>query len=440
MSRSSDSFEDVLPFVRSSFPALNGNAVYLDNAAGAQVPLVAVERMTEALTTMQVNKGGAYEQSRRVTGAKERVRADVATFVNAAGPDDVAFGPNATTLIELLAQSFGRALRSGDEVVVTELDHHANRDPWRRLAERGVVVREWPATERGTLELEDLEGLLSSRTRVLAMTAASNALGTFTDVPAAVRLAHAAGGRVMVDAVHFAPHRLPDMRAWGVDALVFSPYKVCGPHLGVLALAADLRSELPAPRLSFFEPGGPLEWEPGTQNHEAIHAFGGTLEYLREVGRRVAQLDGGGQARGGQAGGGEGGGGQAAPGEAAHRELLDAAFTAFERHEARLAERLLEGLADAGATTYGLPSAAGRTATVSFNLPGVSPQDVAAGLAGRGIAVASGHYYAYDLMMRRLALAERGGAVRVSAMHYTSTDEIDAFLEGVRELARGAAA
>lgn len=211
-----------LEWIRAQFPALSSGEVWLDNAAGAQVPRAVLGALHHAMSTMQVNKGGAYAASRRVTAAKEGVRARVAEFLGGA-PHNVIFGPNATTLVALLAQSVGETLAPGDEVIVTGLDHHANIDPWRRLAARGAVLKTWvPVGPQVRLELGDLEGLLGSKTKLVAVTAASNALGTLTDLPAIAERVHAVGARLMVDAVHYAPHALPDVRAWGADMLVLS--------------------------------------------------------------------------------------------------------------------------------------------------------------------------------------------------------------------------
>ncbi len=398
-----------LAFIREQFPALGGQTAFWDNAAGAQVPQQVVARMVEAMVEMQVNKGGAYRESRRVTEAKERVRARVATFVNAS-PQQVAFGPNASTLIELLAQAWGRVLGAGDEIVVTGLDHHANCDPWRRLEARGVCVKVWePRGPEWRLELRDLEPLVSARTRLLAMTAASNALGTLTPVAEAARLVHARGAKLMVDAVHYAPHALLDARALGADMLVFSPYKVFGPHLGVLVLSDELLGSLPAPGLAFMKEGDIITWEPGTQNHEAIHAFGGVFDYLDAVARECGF-------------------------EGDERKRYQQLFDTFARHERELAAALLDGLRELGTVCYGLFGVEGRTATVAFNLPGRSAPDVAKALAAADVAVASGHYYAYELMMKRLALQKAGGAVRASALHYTSFEELERILDALKRL------
>ncbi len=392
--------------VRARFPALRrAEVVYLDNASGAQLPDRVVESVTEALISLQVNKGGAYAPSRRVTARKEAVRARTAAFLGAADPAQVAFGANATTLVTLVARSVGDALAAGDEVVVTSLDHHANVDPWRQLTARGVVVRTWrPRPPFGTLDLDDLRALLGPRTRLVAFTAASNALGTLVPVADVASVVRAAGAWSFADLVHLAPHALPDVAAWGLDGAVFSPYKVFAPHLGALYLGPSLRARLAPPRLAFHDPQDPAAWEPGTLSHEAILGWGAALDYLGDV---ADALD--------------------VPSDA-ERTRWAAVYAAIASHEAALAERLLLGLDALGADRYGLPGVEGRTATVAFNHPQRDPADVASALADAGVAVAAGHYYAHDLMYRELGLEARGGAVRASALHYSDASDIDTLL------------
>lgn len=392
--------------VRRTFPALRaGEVVYLDNAAGAQVPDRVVDAVTEALAAHQVNRGAAYGPSRRVTARKEAVRARTADFVGAPEGALVAFGANATTLLTLAARSVGDALAVGDEVVVTALDHHANVDPWRALAARGVVVRTWrPRPPFGVLEVEDLRALLGPRTRLVAFTAASNALGTRTPVAEAAAAARAAGAWTMVDLVHAAPHDLPDVAGSGVDLAVFSPYKVFAPHLGVLVVGPSVRDRLAPPKLAFHAADEPQAWEPGTQSHEAIFGWGAALDHLAALGRDVA--------------------GAAAP--AAERDAWRAAYEAIAAHESVLCERLLRGLDGLGFERYGLPGSEARTATVAFNHPDLAADRVATALADAGVAVAAGHFYAYDLVLGELGLATRGGAVRASAVHYNDESDVDA--------------
>jgi cysteine desulfurase family protein (TIGR01976 family) len=411
---------DELPIdrVRRGFPALRaGEVVYLDNAAGAQVPDGVIATVADALATMQVNKGGAYAPSRRVTAHKEAVRARTAAFLNAEAPRHVVFGPNATTLVTLLARSVGDALTAGDEIVVTSLDHHANVDPWRGLSARGVVVRTWrPRAPFGTLHVEDLDALLGPRTRLVAFTAASNAVGTRTPVAEAAAAARRAGAWVMVDLVHAAPHDLPDVQRSGIDMAVFSPYKVFAPHLGVLYLGPGVRDRLVPPRLSFLPADDPAAWEPGTQAHEAILGWGAALDHLATLGAAAAASD-------------------LEPADAgAERRAWARAYRAVAVHEARLTDRLLRGLDALGAERYGLPGVDDRTATVAFNHPELPATEVAAALADTGVAVAAGHFYAYDLVFQELGLAARGGAVRASAVHYSDDGDVRALLDALARL------
>jgi cysteine desulfurase family protein (TIGR01976 family) len=401
-----------LPFpideVRARFPALRAGAtVFLDNASGAQLPDAVIEAVTDAMTRLQVNKGGRYAASREVTEAKERVRSRTADFLGVSGDEaGVVFGPNATTLSFLLAEAVGATLAPGDEIVITGLDHHANRDPWRRLERLGVRVRSWaPRGAETLLEPGDLDGLLSDATRVVAVTGASNLLGSYVPLEeVGARLAdHPA--RLVVDAVHLAPHRLPDVRAWGADAVLFSPYKVVAPHLGVLWTRADWRAALPDWGLSFLPPG-PLRWEPGTQNHEAIVGFGAALDHLAWLGRRAG-----------------------APTDVPDRAAWTIGYAAAEVHERRLLERLLSGLDALGATRYGRRGAEGRTATVAFTMPGRSPLEIAEAVGARGVAVAAGHAYAETLAREHLGQVD--GAVRASLLHYSDVSDVDALLEAL---------
>jgi len=399
--------------VRRRFAALRAGEVrYLDNAAGAQLPDRVIDAVAEALATLQVNVGGAYAPSRRVTAHKEAVRARTASFLGAEGPGHVAFGPNATTLVTLLARAVGDALAAGDEVVVTSLDHHANVDPWRALTARGVVVRTWrPRAPFGTLHADDLRDLLGPRTRVVAFTAASNALGTRTPVAELAAIAHDGGAWVMVDLVHAAPHELPDVVGWGVDMAVFSPYKVFAPHLGVLYLGPRARDRLTPPKLAFHAAEAASAWEPGTQSQEAIIGWGAALDHLFEIGGEIDEavaID--------------------------ERAAWRTAYASIAAHEENLCGRLLHGLDALGFERYGLPGVEDRTATVAFNHPERAPGEVVRALADAGVAVAAGHFYAYDLVMRELGLADRGGAVRASAVHYTDESDVDALLEALARI------
>jgi cysteine desulfurase family protein (TIGR01976 family) len=399
-----------IDFIRKQYPALQkADTIYLDNAAGSQVPHQVVDNMVEAMTTMQVNKGGLYKPSEKITQIKEDVRARTATFLNTK-PDNVHFGPNATTLNELLAQAVGRWLKPDDEIIISALDHHANRDPWRRLELQGIVVKTWETSSpHHVLELSNLQNLLTPKTKLVCMTAASNALGTLTPIKDAAKIIHDHGAKLMVDSVHYAPHFLPNVQTMGADMMTFSPYKVFGPHLGVLYLSDEMRETLNPPRLEFFEKGDTVNWEPGTQNHEAIHAWGGTFNYFESLSKEM-KLEG------------------------TERERWQKLFDAFHEHESALGQKLVDGLHGLGATVYGLPSINGRTATVSMNLRDLSAETVAKHLGSNGVAVANGHYYAYTIMMKTLGLEKRGGAVRISLLHYSNRDDVIEVLRALETL------
>lgn len=405
-----------VPFdvVRAAFPAVvRGDTTFLDNASGAQLPERVLDAMNDAMRTLQVNKGGAYPASMRVTDAKEAVRARTAAFLGVHGDaDGVAFGANATTLLFLLAEAVADGLEAGDVVIVTGLDHHANVDPWRRLARRGVEVRTWAPDAEGTLHLADLAALWDARVRVVAMTAASNLIGTYAPVAEVGAWLEGRDARLVVDAVHYAPHRLPDAAAWGADAVAFSPYKIVAPHLGALWIAADWRAELADWGLAFL-PAGPLRWEPGTQNHEAIVAFGAALDHLAWIGELAG-----------------------AAADAPDRARWAAAFAAIQAHETALCGRLLEGLDARGAVRVGRPGVDGRTATVAFTVPWADAADVAARLGRRSIAVTAGHAYAERLA--RVHLNRPDGVVRASLLHYSDAGDVDRLLTALDEEAGAA--
>lgn len=392
---------------------MRGDTVYLDNASGSQLPTGVLDAFLDAATRLQVNKGGRYPASVEVTEAKERVRQRTARFVGAGeDAEGVAFGANATTLLFLFAQAVGEALDVGDRIVVTTLDHHANRDPWLRLKRMGIDVVEWhPTGDEATLHLGDLEALLTPRTRVVAMTAASNLLGTYGPVEEVGRLLGERGVRLVVDAVHYAPHRLPDARRWRADAVAFSPYKVFSPHLGALWISRPWREELPDWGLSFL-PAGPLRWEPGTQNHEAIVAFGAALDHLAWMGDGATE--------------------RGTPRD--ERALWQVAYAAGERHEAALLDLMTSGLDRLGCVRFGRRGTDGRTATVGFEVPGVPANDVAEFLGRRGIAVASGHAYAERLATS--VLDRPSGIVRASLAHYSDASDVEALLGGLEDLVR----
>jgi len=316
-----------------------------------------------------------------------------------------------TSLTFHLARAIGRGLGPGDEIVVTELDHHGNIAPWRALErDRGVTIRTVKLRlEDGRLDWAGLESALTSRTKVLAIGAASNALGTITDVAAASRLAKAAAdATVFVDAVHYAPHHLVDVQAIGCDFLSCSAYKFYGPHIGILWGKRELIEALDAPRLDPAPQESPERLETGTQNHEGIVGASAAVDFLASL----------------------------AAGVSSRREALQATFAALHSRGSALATRLWDGLRSIdGVRVYGPAPSTPRTPTVSFTLRGMTTDDVAVSLTKRGVFVSNGDFYAATVI-ERFGLVP-GGLVRVGCSCYTSEHEVDRLLDGVRALAHG---
>jgi cysteine desulfurase family protein (TIGR01976 family) len=376
--------------VRARFPALASGAAFFDGPGGSQVPQEVVDAIDACLRESNANLGGAFATSAAADLVMDRGRAAAADFTGAE-PDGIAFGANMTTLNFLLAHAVARTLEPGDEIVVTNLDHDANVSPWLLVAQdHDLVIRQTPVvTEDVTLDHEALEALIGERTRVVAFTLASNAVGSLTDPARIAAAAHRAGALAWADAVHLAPHRRLQAREWGLDVLLCSPYKFFGPHLGVAAIRPELAASLPADRVrpSAETPPG-HRFESGTQSHEAVAGMVAAVDYLRALG------DG----------------------------SLDVAFELIESHELQLSRRFLEGIGDA-VELYGIRGAEGRTPTFCFNVPGESPRSVAQRLGEQEIYVWDGDYYALE-PMRALGLSDEG-AVRAGFLHYTTQDEVD---------------
>jgi cysteine desulfurase family protein (TIGR01976 family) len=397
--------------IRRQFPALErthgGEPVaYFDGPGGTQVPRAVVDAMSEYLLRHNANTHWRYPTSVETDAAIAAARGALADFLGAS-PDEIAFGPNMTTLTFHLSRALGRAWGPGDEVVVTELDHHANVAPWRRLAnERGVTMRQISMRpETGQLDWADLERAISRRTKLLAIGAASNALGTITDVRRAGEIAHAAGALVFVDAVHFAPHALVDVRHLDCDFLACSPYKFYGPHAGVLFGRRALLESLDVPKLEPAPDTAPERLETGTQCHEAIVGSAAAVDFLASL----------------------------AP-AGSRRESLASLFAELHARGERQIERLWRGLgAIRGVTLFGPPPGEPRTPTLSFTLAGRHSDDVSEALVARGLFLSSGDFYAADVI-RRIG-CERTGVVRAGCVAYTTDDEIDRLIAAVREIA-----
>lgn len=396
-----------LPFARSQFPALAEGFTYLDNAGGSQVLRAVADRVRDYLLGSNVQLGATYEVSRR---AHERVQEGVraaATLIGA-DPGEVVLGSSATQLLVNLSRAMEDQLGPGDEIVVTHADHEANISPWLRLAGRGVQVKTW-RLRSDTLELDlaDLDALMTSRTRLVCFTQATNILGTIHPVAEITRFVHERGARVCVDGVAYAPHRLVDVQAWDVDFYVLSLYKVFGPHLGLLYGKREHLLELSNINHLFLgKDAVPYKLQPGNLNYELAAGLPAIVEYLEELGRRAG-------------------------GTGTTRDLLAAAFEAVARHEADTVAPLLDLLRDRpGATLLGVagPAPERRVATVSVVLEGRSSSEIPLHLDQHRIGVRYGDFHARRLI-QDLGLAERNGVVRISLAHYNTPDEI-AFLCG----------
>jgi cysteine desulfurase family protein (TIGR01976 family) len=400
--------------IRAHFPAMerrhgDNPVAYFDGPGGTQVPRAVVEAMSGYLFHHNANTHWRYPTSEETDALIAGSRQAMADLVNGRA-DEIAFGQNMTSLTFHLARAFGRQWMPGDEVVLTEIDHHGNVGPWTALqTDRGITVRMVRLdTAHGVLDWDALEAAITPRTKLLAISAASNALGTIPDVAHAGELAHAVGAHVFVDAVHYAPHVLPDVQQLGCDFLGCSAYKFYGPHIGMLWGKRDLIESLDVPRLAPAPQESPDRLETGTQNHEGIVGAAAAVDFLASLARR--------------------------PGSK-RRDALRATYDALHaRGEALLATLWSELGAIDGVTLYGPPPGTPRTPTLSFTLRGYSTDDVAAALATRGIFVSNGDFYAATVI-ERLGLAPEG-LVRVGCSCYTTESEVDRLIDGVRTLAR----
>jgi cysteine desulfurase family protein (TIGR01976 family) len=404
--------------LRAEFPALalerDGRpAVYLDGPGGTQVPQRVIDAVSGYFVDSNANHGGAFETSVRSDAIAAEAHAAVADLLGATAADEIHFGPNMTTLTFHVSRSIGAMLEPGDEIVVTTLDHEANRGPWQAVAaERGLVVRTVDVREADvTLDLDAFEAVLGPRTRLVALGYASNAVGSVNPVTALVERAHAAGALTYIDAVHYAPHGSIDVVALGTDFLACSVYKWFGPHQGVLYVRSELMDSLP--RYKLRPASDPIET--GTQSFESMAGTLAATEYLRAVGRSV---------------GGESSGGR--------RAELMAAMSAIGAHEREIGWRLLDGLLRIpGIRIWGITERdrlAERTPTFAITIEGLPPSIAATELGRAGIFTWDGDFYATGLI-ERLGLLDGGGVLRLGLVHYNTAAEVDRTLGELERLA-----
>ncbi len=404
--------------VRASFPALNRppSFVFFDNAAGAQIPQIVLDAVNRHLLDCNVQRGGRYGKSQDVDASIARARQSVAAFLNARDPSEVAFGMNATSFIRLVSLAIGQTLRNRNEIIVTDMDHEANIATWLALERGGAKFFWWNMRGDGNLHAEDLKPLLSSRTRLVACTVTSNAIGSIVDVSAAARLTHEAGAEIFLDCVHYGPHGTIDVQAWNCDYLVCSGYKIFSPHMGFLWGRRELLEKLPTFREDFIPDQPPGKIEAGTFIYENVAGMNATVAYLEWLGKSLGE-NGASDSR---------------------RADLVRALTGIRAYEESLSLELLRVLGECGATVYGIREKERvhqRVPTVCFNLKEISPAKVTEELARGGIGVRDGHMYSPRLM-RRLGLSQESGAVRASLVHYNTVEEIHRFANVLLDLSK----
>lgn len=397
---------------RDDFPALRRHhaglpLVFLDGPGGSQVPAAVIDAIAEFYAACNVNTHGHFPPSCEVDRRMHLARETLATLLGAAGPECISFGQNMTTLNFALSAAIGATLQPGDEVVVTQLDHEANRGPWLRLQERGAVIREVALKPSGELDAGDMAAKITPRTKVFAIGASSNALGTVNDLALARRLTRAVGALLVIDAVHYAPHFPVDVQALDTDFLLCSGYKFYGPHVGVLYSRPGALASLPTDRLSVQDPAAPYRIETGTLNHAAIDGLRAAVDYLARWG-----------------------------GGATLRERIVDAMTgiaAYEHALARLYHDEVRRLS--GVRVWGPDfSTRVRAPTVSITLERHTAGHTATALGAQGICVWDGNFYAARAV-ERLGLAERGGLLRTGISLYTSEDDVRRLLDAIAALA-----
>ena len=401
--------------IRSQFPALerthNGFPVaYFDGPGGTQVPRGVVEAMADYLYHHNANTHWAYPTSSETDRLIDDARQAFADFFNAR-PDEIVFGQNMTSLTFHLGRALARQFTPGDEIIVTELDHHGNVDTWLSLAQDfGITVRVLPMNvESGQLELEQLPGLLNERTRLIAVGAASNAIGTINDAPAVCRVARAAGALSFVDAVHHAPHSLIDVDELGCDFLACSAYKFYGPHIGVMFGRNELLEMIDFPKLKPAPRSAPEKAETGTQSHESIVGAAAAVDFIASLGSGSTR-----------------------------RERLASAFARMHERDTELCGALWNGLNEVeGVRMYGPPPGRNRTSLVSFTVGDHPSRTVSTFLAERGLFLSHGNFYA-STVVERFGLEEQG-LVRAGCSIYTIENEVSRLIEGVLAFTAGSA-
>jgi cysteine desulfurase family protein (TIGR01976 family) len=406
--------------VRAQFPALNRKPefVFFDNAAGAQIPQMVFDAVNRHLLECNVQRGGRYAKSREVDEAIARARESVADLVNARDSSEIAFGMNATSFIRMVSLAIGQGLGKRNEIVVTELDHEANVATWLALERYGATFRWWKMRDDGNLHADDLAPLVGDKTRLVACTLTSNALGSIVNVAAAAKIAHEAGAEIFLDAVHYGPHGLIDVQAFGCDYLVCSGYKIFAPHMGFLWGRRELLQSLPTFREDFIPDEPPGKIEAGTFIYENVAGMDAAIGYLENLGHNLGASE--------------------ENNKQSRRAALKLALEAIREYEEFLSSEMLRALNDCDAIIYGIADSGRlyeRVPTLCFNLPNVAPARVTEELSRQNIGIRDGHMYTPRLM-KRLGLAKESGVVRASLVHYNTLEEVRMFRSALTAIAR----
>jgi cysteine desulfurase family protein (TIGR01976 family) len=396
---------------RKDFPALARrpqglNLAYLDGPGGSQVPQAVIDALGDFYATCNVNTHGNFWPSQEVDRRMAAAREVLAAFLGAESASCISFGQNMTTLNYALSAAIGHTLKPGDEVLITQLDHEANRGPWLRLKDRGMILQEVRLLPSGQLDVSDMAAKITPRTKVFAVGASSNALGTVNDLNLARRLTNEVGALLVVDAVHYAPHFPLDATSLGMDFLLCSGYKFYGPHIGVLYSRPGALDRLPTDRLSVQDPAAPYRVETGTLNHAAIDALRAAVEYLAAWGQGATS-----------------------------RERIVDAMTGISAYEHALAKFYHDSvLKMRGVKVWGPDfSQRSRAPTVSITLDKVTAAEAASALGKEGICVWDGHFYAARAV-EVLGLNDRGGLLRTGVSMYSSREDIERLLAGIARL------
>ncbi|WP_137130085.1 cysteine desulfurase-like protein [Rhizobium sp. FY34] len=399
-----------LDFVRSQFPGLARGWTYFDNAGGSQILQGALDRINTFLIEKNVQIGGSYEVSQDAARALLEARTAAMHLVNAARPEEIVFGNSTTQLLQNLARAMHSQLSPGDEIIITIADHESNIGPWDRLQERGIVVNVWPLnTQTLTLDLADLEPLMSDRTRLVCVTHSSNILGSIHPIREIADFVHARGAKICVDAVAYAPHRAVDVQAFDADYYVFSLYKTYGPHYALMYGKYDLLLELDTLYHYFYgKDKVPGKLEPGNPNYELAYSTCGIVDYLVALGERAGETG-------------------------TVRQKIEAAYGAITIQENLLAERLLAYLRsrnDCRIIGQSVNRNGSRVPTIAFRFDGREAGDICKAMDGEKIAMRFGDFHSRRLA-EYLELTDHGGMLRVSMVHYNTLEEVDRFTQAL---------